>query len=166
MYTFNKKNNYPNYTQPETELELNEFYYYNNKPAYLFDFTDNNYMHRYPERNYSKTRLIVEKQPKNLEGYQVYTAHVSWYRGDDNENLQTGFSYARDTATEITIELDIDALKNNREYQRVLFTELLYQKRVDEHIQAGLENRNINGKNYTCGNYVGNVHLNGKRLLQ
>lgn len=98
---------------------------------------------------------VRDTKPCMVEnGLNVYNAYVSWYGKSDCQIV--GIPPRRDEVKEIQIGLDPSKLekgKEDLEYMKILFTQLLDQNRVNRYLEKGLqENPDI-----PCGNYIGEV---------
>lgn len=109
---------------------------------------------------YDTTRLIIEERPVEVNGTPVYSAKVAWYSQNDCVYLgENGEEYGRKSnTTDIKLQIDMNKLYTDPEYQRVLMTQLLEQKRVERYMQTGMQEE----PEQPCGNYVGSVDINSK----
>ena len=95
----------------------------------------------------NSTRLIVKREPNVLQSKNaIYSAAVSWYN-DEKRNHDKYMLY------DIYLGLDIEKLAVDKEYQKVLMTQLLDKDRVMQIISQSP--RNFHRK----PNYVGEVKV-------
>ena len=112
---------------------------------------------------YDVTRLVDTGKVKQIEGHTLHEYLVSWYGHSDctgcSINSEEGAS--RTDYKRIIAELDMDLLKEDSEYLKVVMLNLLEQRRVEGLLNNGLRE---NCKTPT-GNYVGGVRkrLDGSR---
>lgn len=92
-------------------------------------------------------------------GNKVYNAYVSWYGNSDCEYYDEKgkvHNFRREEVVPIQVGLDSSKLESGKEdleYMKALFTQLLDQNRVKEYIDRGLQE---NPKN-PCGKYIGEI---------
>lgn len=111
---------------------------------------------------YDTTRLIVDGQPLNVEGHQVYNCAVSWYGHSDCRILdkETGkFESLRALDYRgILAEIDLDLLLNDPNYCNMVMKGLLDEQRVIRYLENGLNETT----NEPSGNYIGGVRKTEK----
>ena len=104
---------------------------------------------------YDTTRLVIGNNTKNIEGYNLQSALVSWYSMSDavivNEyGQETG---RRNDYKEILTQIDLNLLQSDSNYCVAVMGRLLDKKRVDKYLEDGLKENSI----LECGNYVGSI---------
>ncbi len=152
----NKKNisSEVNKKQPEKQLPFEVKYSNSSNRNLQVDFYDKNADFK---KLYDTTRLIVDREPFNIEGHKIYDCVVSWYGYDDCQVLYktTGKldSIRARAYREVLAEIDLEQLKNNPNYCEMVMKGLLDQQRVAKYLERGLqENPEI-----PCGQYIGGV---------
>lgn len=111
---------------------------------------------------YDTTKLVINPTPININGVPVYYAQVSWYGqtdaiyfGPNGEEMGR-----RSDMTNIKLEIDMNKLCTDPQYQEVLMLGLLDKKRVERYMQMGLEEES----KQPCGDYIGGVALSDKTM--
>lgn len=111
---------------------------------------------------YDTTRLIVGKQPLNMEGHTVYNCAVSWYGQDDCQVLdeKTGKfdSVGAQQYRGVLAELDMELLQNDPKYISMVMKGLLDKERVERYLEDGLQEN----PEHPCGKYIGGVRQTEK----
>lgn len=113
---------------------------------------------------YDTTRLVIGNNTKNIEGYNLQSALVSWYSMSDavivNEyGQETG---RRNDYKEILTQIDINLLQSNPNYCISVMKNLLDKKRVEKYLEDGFkENSSLE-----CGNYVGSIERRENKYLK
>lgn len=106
-------------------------------------------------RDYDCTRLVIlNKQPENMYGCNVYDCKVSWYHEDDAIMLDEKDS--RHDFKDIKLTVDPYFLQTDDTYATCLMNELLDRTRVNNMLARGMQDN----PDRPCGNYVGSVILN------
>lgn len=107
---------------------------------------------------YDTTRLIVDRNPLDMEGREVYNCAVSWYGNSDCrvQDPKTGkFDSPRAQIYKgVLVEIDLQLLQSDPNYCNSVMTKLLEQKRVERYLEMGLEEN----PEYPCGKYVGGIN--------
>lgn len=106
---------------------------------------------------YDTTRLIIGKQPLNIEGHKVYNCAVSWYGRNDFlvRNEQTG-KFESKKAQEyrsILAEISIELLLSDQDYYKMVMENLLNKQKVEKYLETALQEE----PEQPCGKYVGGV---------
>lgn len=95
---------------------------------------------------YDITKLIVDRQPLNIKGRQVYNCAVSWYRRDAcimfDEKL-----------TEVLAEIVLELLQSDPNYCYSIMKNLLNKQRVEIYLERGLQETPF----ISCGKYIGGI---------
>lgn len=106
---------------------------------------------------YDTTRLIIRRQPLNIEGHRVYNCAVSWYGSSDCQmfNKKTGQldSLRAQEYRGVLAEIDLGLLQTNPDYCSVVMKGLLDKKRVERYLENGLQETPEN----PCGKFIGGV---------
>lgn len=106
---------------------------------------------------YDTTRLIIKRQPLNIEGHPVYNCAVSWYGSNDCQmiNEETGVidSLRAQDYRGVLAEIDLQLLQSDPNYCNMVMTGLLDRKRVEGYLTRGLEET----PEQPCGKYIGGV---------
>lgn len=109
---------------------------------------------------YDTTRLIVSDETLNLANQEVCNCMVSWYGRDDCQMLdETTGKFEIQSAKDykdILAQIDINLLKSDSNYCNKVMKSLLNKKRVENYLEAGLEEN----PEHLCGNYVGGIRKN------
>ena len=103
------------------------------------------------------TRLIISRQPLNIENCPVYSCAVSWYNQNDCQNFskETG-KYESPRAEQyrgVLAEIDIELLQKDPNYCNAVMRSLLNRQRVEKYIENGLQET----PEVPCGKYVGGI---------
>jgi len=106
---------------------------------------------------YDITRLILSRQPFDIEGHPVYNCAVSWYGKEDCQMFdeKSGrFNSLRSLEYRgVLAEIDLDLLQNDPSYCSMVMRSLLNQKRVERYLESGLQD----SPEIPCGKYIGGV---------
>jgi hypothetical protein len=106
---------------------------------------------------YDTTRLIIGRQPLNIEGHQVYNCAVSWYGQNDCQILdkKTGLfdSLRAQEYRGVLAEIDLELLQTDPNYCNMVMKELLDKQRVERYLESGLQET----PEQPCGKYIGGV---------
>lgn len=106
---------------------------------------------------YDTTRLIIGRQPLNIEGHQVYNCAVSWYGQNDCQMLdeKTGKfdSLRAQEYRGVLAEIDLELLQRDPNYCSVVMRELLDKQRVERYLESGLQET----PEQPCGKYIGGL---------
>lgn len=106
---------------------------------------------------YDTTRLIVGRQPLNIEGHQVYNCAVSWYGRNDcqmfDEKTRKFDSLRAQEYRGVLAEIDLELLQNDQNYCNMLMKGLLDKQRVERYLENGLQET----PEQPCGKYIGGV---------
>lgn len=106
---------------------------------------------------YDTTRLIVNKQPLNIGGHQVYNCAVSWYGSNDCQILdeKTGKfdSLRAQEYRGVLAEIDLELLQSDPNYCNMVMKGLLDKQRVARYLESGLQET----PEQPCGKYIGGV---------
>ena len=160
FHRFKKENKRPEKQLTQTKLNnvsmsIEQYETEDGKSCYLLDCYDPN---AYMKQLYDVTRLIIEQTPETLpSGNKVYCAQVSWYGRSDYDSLDGTSQYGRKYDLEnIRLQVDLEKLMYDSEYQSAVMTRLLSAKRVERYLKQGLEEN----PKYKCGNYVGYIDMN------
>lgn len=111
---------------------------------------------------YDTTRLIVSRQPLNIEGHQVYNCAVSWYGSNDCQMFdeKTGkFDSLRAQSYQgVLAEIDLELLQSDSNYCNMVMKGLLDKQRVERYLESGLQEL----PERPCGKYIGGVRQTEK----
>lgn len=111
---------------------------------------------------YDTTRLIIGRQPLDIEGHQVYNCAVSWYGHDDCKilNKETGKldSMKAQAYRGVLAEIDLELLQNDLDYCNMVMNKLLDKQRVERYLETGLQEE----PEQPCGKYIGGVEQTEK----
>lgn len=111
---------------------------------------------------YDTTRLIVGRQPLNIEGHQVYNCAVSWYGRSDCQMLdeKTGKldSLRAQDYRGVLAEIDLELLQSDPNYCNILMKGLLDKQRVERYLESGLQET----PEQPCGKYIGGIRQTEK----
>ncbi len=106
---------------------------------------------------YDTTRLIIGRQPLNIEGHQVYNCAVSWYGQDDcqmfDEKTGKFDSLNAQEYRGVLAEIDLDLLQSDPNYCNMVMKGLLDKQRVERYLENGLQET----PDQPCGKYIGGV---------
>ena len=106
---------------------------------------------------YDTTRLIIDRQPLNIEGYLVYNCAVSWYGQNDcqmlNEKTGKFDSLRAQEYRGVLAEIDLEQLQSDPSYCIMVMKELLDKQRVERYLESGLQESPAQ----PCGKYIGGV---------
>ena len=106
-------------------------------------------------RDYDCTRLVIlNKQPENMYGCNVYDCKVSWYH--ENDAIMLDEQDSRHDFKDIKLTVDPYLLQTDDAYTTCLMYALLDQSRVNDMLARGM----VDNPDRPCGNYVGSVILN------
>lgn len=111
---------------------------------------------------YDTTRLIVSKQPVNIEGHRIYNCAVSWYGHNDcqmfDEKTGQFDSLRAQDYKGVLAEIDLELLQTDPYYCNIVMKGLLDKQRVERYLESGLqENPEI-----PCGKYIGGINQTEK----
>lgn len=111
---------------------------------------------------YDTTRLIVGKQPLNIEGHQVYNCAVSWYGRSDcqmfDEKTGKFDSLRAQEYRGVLAEIDLELLQSDPNYCKILMEGLLDKQRVERYLESGLKET----PEQPCGKYIGGIRQTEK----
>ncbi len=111
---------------------------------------------------YDTTRLIVGRQPLNIEGHQVYNCAVSWYGHNDCQifDEKTGQldSLRAQEYRGVLAEIDLELLQTDHNYCNMVMNRLLDKKRVERYLENGLQET----PEKPCGKYIGGIRQTEK----
>lgn len=106
---------------------------------------------------YDTTRLIIDRQPLNIEGHQVYNCAVSWYGQNDcqmlNERTGEFDSLNAQDYRGVLLEIDLELLQTDPNYCNIVMNGLLDKQRVERYLESGLQET----PEQPCGKYIGGV---------
>lgn len=141
--------------QPEiVEEPFNIKYGINKNGKLQVEFYDKNAAFK---QFYDTTRLIIDDKAVTLAGEEVQNCKVSWYGENDccELNKQTGEfeSPKAGNYKEVLAQIDLELLKNDKNYCYAVMKGLLDQKRVERYLETGLQEV----PEQPCGNYIGGV---------
>ncbi len=106
---------------------------------------------------YDVTRLVIKREPLNIENHQVYNCAVSWYGSGDckflNEKTGKFENISAQDYRGVLLELDLELLENDINYCNMVMKKLLDKERVEKYLENGLEET----PKQPCGKYVGGV---------
>lgn len=106
---------------------------------------------------YDTTRLVIKRQPLNMEGHQVYNCAVSWYGSNDCQmiNEETGVidSLRAQDYRGVLAEIDLQLLQSDPNYCSMVMKGLMDKERVERYLANGLEE----SPEQPCGKYIGGV---------
>lgn len=145
--------------QPERQLPFEAEYSQSSSGNLQVDFYDKNADFK---KFYDTTRLIVDRQPLDIEGHQVYDCVVSWYghydcRMLDEETGQFDSIGAREYR-DVLAEIDIELLKTDPNYCNKVMTDLLDKQRVEKYLESGMQEE----PEHPCGKYIGGIRQTEK----
>lgn len=111
---------------------------------------------------YDTTRLIVGRQPLNMEGHRIYDCSVSWYGHSDcqmfDEKTGKFDSLRAQEYQRVLAEIDLELLKNDPDYCNMVMKGLLDKQRVERYLESGLQEM----PKQPCGKYIGGVRRTEK----
>lgn len=106
---------------------------------------------------YDTTRLIIGRQPLDIEGHQVYNCAVSWYGHSDcqmfDEKTGKFDSLRAQEYRGILAEIDLGLLQSDPNYCNMVMKGLLNKQRVERYLENGLQET----PEQPCGKYIGGV---------
>ena len=109
-------------------------------------------------KGYDCTHLYIYHHPTILSNNLVCNAKVSWFGSHDagvlDRETKTCVSPRKKLTEKIQLGIDLNKL-DDPEYLKVLFTELLDQRRVNHYLEMGLQPN----PEKECGNYVGKIYM-------
>ncbi len=112
-------------------------------------------------RDYDCTRLVIlNKQPENMYGCNVYDCKVSWYHEDDAIMLDEKDS--RHDFKDIKLTVDPYFLQTDDTYATCLMNELLDRTRVNNMLARGM----VENPDKPCGNYIGSVAMEDGKYVK
>lgn len=143
-----------NNRQPEGQLPFNVEYSPTSNGNLQIEFYDEDSDFK---KFYDTTRLIVSRQPLNIEGHQVYNCAVSWYGQNDCQMLdeKTGKfdSLRAQEYRGVLAEIDLELLQSDQNYCSMVMKGLLDKQRVERYLENGLQET----PEHPCGKYIGGV---------
>ncbi len=106
---------------------------------------------------YDTTRLIIGRQPLNIEGHPVYSCAVSWYGHSDcqmfDEKTGKFDSLRAQEYRGVLAEIDLELLQTDPNYCNMVMKGLLDKQRVERYLESGLQET----PEQPCGKYIGGV---------
>lgn len=102
------------------------------------------------------TRLIVDTEPLELCGHNVFKSYVTWYKKSEKVRILNGMQYDDDRKYYyILLELDPKLIFNDEKYYMFFMSELLKHDRVFKYIDNSFDET----AKFKIGLYVGGVSL-------
>lgn len=157
----NKTNieNVANNRQPIQQLPFDIKYDIDDNGNLQVEFYDKNADFK---KFYDTTRLIVSKQPLDIKGHKVYNCAVSWYENSDckmlNQETEQFDSLRALDYKGVLAEIDLDLLKEDKNYCNAVMKKLLDKQRVEKYLENGLQET----PEKPCGKYIGGVRQTEK----
>lgn len=107
---------------------------------------------------YDTTRVVVNKDPRIVEGRTLYDCLVSWFGRDDAVYFEEGRQARRDTYEYIVAGIDPEKMAQDGTYLQTVMTDLLEQKRVNKYLERGMkEESELRPDELACGRYIGEI---------
>lgn len=109
---------------------------------------------------YDTTRVVVNKEPRIVEGRTLYDCLVSWFGRSDAvyfiDGVETGGR--RDEYEHIVAGIDPERMQADGHYLQMVMTDLLEQKRVNKYLERGMkEESELRSDELACGRYIGEI---------
>lgn len=110
---------------------------------------------------YDTTRVVVNTEPRIVEGRILYDCLVSWYGRDDAVYLMDEAEVMggrRDIYEHVVAGIDPEKMQADGRYLQMIMTDLLEQKRVNKYLERGMKEESELGPNeLACGRYIGEI---------
>lgn len=106
-------------------------------------------------QDYDITRLIIYDKNVLLANHLLSECYVSWYGRDDVQFVDPKLDQQtrKNQFKQVLAEIDLEQIKSNPEYLKMLIRGLMKESRVEEYLDKGLQDN----PDRPCGIYIGGV---------
>lgn len=107
---------------------------------------------------YDTTRVVINQEPRIIEGRTVYDCLVSWFGQSDAVYLDKNMKGRQDIYEHIVAGIDPEKMQADGHYLQMVMTDLLEQKRVNKYLERGMkEESELGTDELACGRYIGEI---------